>query len=76
LRLAERVGADEVRALRKQSDRIQQLGDLELGLAVAKHRQSKRRFGDEHVAAFQFERRAGRVGNILVVAGCDDADTA
>src|SRR3954470_21998635 len=35
--------------------------------------QSKRRLGDEGIALDQFERRAGRIGHILVVAGGDDA---
>ena len=33
LRLAERIGADEMRALGKQRDRVQQLGDLAVGVA-------------------------------------------
>ena len=62
LRLAERIGADEMRPLGKQRDRMQQLGDLAVGIAVAEHRQSERRLGDEHVASDQLERRAGRIG--------------
>ena len=73
LRLAERIGADEMRALGKQRDRAQQLGDLAVGIAVAEHRQREGRLGDEHVARHQLERRAGRIGDVLVVAGGDDA---
>ena len=50
LRLAERIGADEMRALGKQRDRAQQLGDLGARIAVAEHRQAERRLGDEGVA--------------------------
>ena len=73
LRLAERIGADEMRALGKQRDRMQELGDLAVGIAVAEHRQAERRLGDEHVAGHELERRAGRIGDVLVVAGGDDA---
>ena len=73
LRLAERIGADEMRALGKQRDRMQQFGDLAVGIAVAEHRQRERRLGDEHVARHEFERRAGRIGDVLVIAGSDDA---
>jgi hypothetical protein len=34
-------------------------------------RQAERRFGDEHVAAHRFERRAGRIGVDLVIARDD-----
>ena len=51
---------------------MEQLGDLLVGVAVAEHRQRKGCFGDEHVAGDEFERRAGRVGNVLVVARGDD----
>ncbi|HEY7600083.1 MAG TPA: tetratricopeptide repeat protein, partial [Candidatus Limnocylindrales bacterium] len=44
------------------------------GVAVPEHRQAEGRLGDEHVAALQLERRAGRVGNVLVVAGGDDPE--
>ena len=40
---------------------------------MAEHRQSKSRFGDEDVARQQLERRAGRIGDVLVIAGGDDA---
>ena len=73
LRLAERIDADEVRALGKQRDRMQELGDLPVRRAVPEHRQAERRFGDEDVAADELERRAGRIGDVLVVAGGDDA---
>ncbi len=50
LRLAERIGADQMRALGKQFDRAQQLGDLARRVAVAEHRQPERRLGDEGIA--------------------------
>ena len=73
LRLAERIGADQMRALRKQRHRGQQLLHLIRRIAMAKHRQAKGGLGDEDVARHHFERRAGRIGRILVVAGRDDA---
>ena len=62
-----------MRALGKQRDRAQELGDLGVRIAVAEHRQAEGRLGDEHVARHQLERRAGRIGDVLVVAGGDDA---
>ena len=73
LRLAERIGADQMRALRKQRHRRQQLLHLVGGIAVAEHRQAERRLGDEDVAGHQLERRAGGIARVLVVAGGDDA---
>ena len=52
---------------------MQKLGDFLAGIAVPEHRQRECRLGDEDVAAHQFERRAGRIGNVFVVAGGDDA---
>ena len=63
-----------MRALGKQRHRAKELGDLLVGIAVTEHRQGKRRLGDEHVARHQLKRRAGRIGNVLVVAGGDDAE--
>ena len=62
LRLAERIGADQMRALRKQRHRRQQLLHLVRRIAMAEHRQAERRLGDEDVAGHHFERRAGRIG--------------
>src|SRR5216683_2207807 len=42
-------------------------------MAVTEHRQPEGGLGDEDVARNQFERRAGGVGRVLVVAGGDDA---
>src|SRR5215471_19177778 len=39
---------------------------------MTEHRQSESRLGDEHIAGHELERRAGRIGNVLVVAGSDD----
>ena len=72
LALAERIGADHVAALREQFDRMQQPGDLALVRRMAEHRQAEGRLGDEHVAGHRLERRAGRIGTPLVVAGSDD----
>ncbi len=69
LALAERVGADDVRALREQRHAVQQLLDLVRGGRVAEHRQGEGRLGDEHVARDRHERRAGRIRRALVVAG-------
>ena len=62
-------------ALRKHRDRMKKLGDLAVGVAVAEHRQRKCRLGDEHIARDEFERRAGRIGDVLVIAGSNDAQT-
>src|SRR6476620_3885124 len=62
-----------MRPLRKQRHRSQQLLDLVRGIAVTKHRQAERGLGDEDIARNRFERRAGGVGRVLVVAGGDDA---
>ena len=62
-----------MRALRKQRHRGQQLLDLIGRVAMAKHRQAEGGLGDEDVARHHLERRAGRIGRILVVAGRDDA---
>ena len=62
-----------MRALRKQRDRMQKLGDFAVGIAVPEHRQREGRLGDEDVAGDEFERRAGRIGDVLVVAGGDHA---
>ena len=40
---------------------------------MAKHRQTEGRFGDEDIARHHFERRAGRIGRVLVIAGRNDA---
>ena len=75
LRLAERIGADQMRALGKQRDRMQKLADLAVGIAVPEHRKTEGRLGDEHVARHQLERRAGRIGDILVIAGGDNTQS-
>ena len=74
LRLAQRIGADQVRPLGKLRDRGQQLADLALRRRMAEHRQRERRLGDEHVAGDRLEGRAGRVGLPLVVARGDDPE--
>ena len=62
-----------MRALGKQFDRAQQFGDFARCVVMAEYRQPEGRFGNKNVARHQFERRAGRVRQILVVAGSDDA---
>jgi hypothetical protein len=73
LRLAERVSAKEVGALGKQRHRPQELVDLGLWMAVAKHRKAESRFRDEDIAAYRLEGPAGRISHILVVARRHDA---
>ncbi len=65
-----------MRALGKQRDRAQKLGDLAFGVVMAEDRQAEGGFGDEDIALHQLERRAGWVGHVLVVAGGDDAHAA
>ena len=74
LRFAKRVGTDQVRALGKERDRVQQFVDLGCRVAVVKYRKPERRLRDEHIAADQLERRAGRVESVLVVARGDHAE--
>ena len=69
LRLAEAVGADEMAALRKGGQRGEQAADLARVRFVAEHRQPERRLRHEQVAGHQLERRRGRIGAALVVAG-------
>ena len=76
LRLTERIRADQMRALREQSDRVEQLRNLLIRIAMAEDRERKGRLGDEHVALHQLERHARRVGHVLVVAGSHDAQVA
>ena len=52
---------------------MEQPVDLAAVVGMAKDRQPERRLGDEDVAALRLERRAGRIGPALVVAGDDDA---
>src|SRR4051812_23989641 len=63
-------------ALGKHRDRVQELGDLAIGVAVTEYGKSERRLGDEHVARDEFERRTGRVRGILVVARSDDGQSS
>src|SRR5689334_1186872 len=42
---------------------------------MTKHRQAKGRLGDEDIAGHQFERETGGVGDVLIVAGGDYAQT-
>ena len=76
LRLAERIGADEMRPLRKLRDGSKELCDLGAVVGVTEHRQREGRLGDEHVAGDRLEGAAGRVEAALVVARCDDAHAA
>ncbi len=72
LRLAERIGADQVRAFWEQFDRAQELADFAFGVMVAEHRQSESRLGYKYIARDQFELRACRIGDIFVIAGGND----
>ena len=62
-----------MRALGKQHDRMQELFDLALRVRVTENRKPEGRLGDENIARNGLERRAGRIGHVLVVAGRDDA---
>src|SRR5216683_1638192 len=62
-----------MRPLRKQRHRGQQFLDFVRRMAVTEHRKAEGGLGDEDIARNQFERRAGGVGRVLVVAGGDDA---
>ena len=76
LRLAERIGADDVRALRKERHGGEELAHLGPGVRVAEDRQTEGRLRDEHVAGHDFVGRAGRVLGPLVVARNDEPRAA
>ncbi|GJE41460.1 hypothetical protein AEGHOMDF_0626 [Methylobacterium soli] len=73
LRLAERVGADDVGALGKQGHGGQELGDLLAGIGHPEHRQPEGRLGDEDVAGHDLEGQAGGIARPLVIARDHDA---
>ena len=63
LRLAERIGADQVRALRETAaSEASSLAISASGRRMAEDRQAEGRLGDEDVAGHRHERQAGRVG--------------
>ena len=74
LRLAERIGADQMRALGKLRDRFQKLCDLARVIGMAEHRQAECRFGYEYVAWNGLEGWAGRIAAALVIAGYNDRE--
>src|SRR5690606_29074333 len=74
LRLAERIGTDEMRALGKQLDAFQQLRDFVLGWRMAEDGEPERGFADEEIAADRLERAGRAVGEALVVARDDSAE--
>ena len=76
LRLAERIGADDMGPLGKQRDGIEQLADLLAGIGMAEYRQPEGRLGDEDIAGHDLVGQAGRVARALVVSGHDDAGAA
>src|SRR5216683_1999886 len=69
LAFAERIDPDQLTPLRVEAQRMQQPVDLVPVRRMAEHRQSEGRLGDEQIAALRLERRTGRVGAPLVVAG-------
>ncbi|MNS36633.1 hypothetical protein D3C72_688270 [compost metagenome] len=76
LRLAERIGADEMGAFGELLDRAQQPSDLLDVRRMAKDRQAERGLGDEDVARHGFEGGAGGIATALVVAGGGDGQAA
>ena len=73
LRLAERIGADEMGTFGEALHAFQKPGDLLAVVRMAEHRQAEGRLGDEDIAGHEFEAFAGRVAAALVVARDDDA---
>src|SRR5919202_3973652 len=67
------MGADEMRALGKEMNRGEQLGDFGPRVGLAEDRQAEGRFRDEDVAGNEFEGLGGRVRLALVVARDHDA---
>ncbi len=68
LRLAQRVGAHQMRPLRKGAERAQQPFHFVLRARMAEDGQAERRLGDEDVAGDGLEGRAGGIRRALVVA--------
>ncbi len=75
LRLAKRIGADDMAALRLCLDRGQEPGDFRPRVGVLEHRQAEGCLGDEQITGHKLEGLRGAVGMRLVVAG-DDGDAA
>ena len=73
LALAQRIDAHQMSALGKGGDRAQQLADLAGIGGMMEDRQGEGRLGDEDIAGYGLERRAGCVRPALVVARDDDA---
>ena len=73
LRLSQRIGANEHAAVGMGAQPVEELGHLFLDRRMAEDRQAEGGLGDEYVAGDDFERRAGRIGAALVVAGDDHA---
>ena len=71
LRLAERIGADDMRSLGLCRDRRQQPFDFPFRVRMLEHRKAEGRLGDEQVAGDKLEGLRGAVGMRLVVAGDD-----
>ena len=68
LRLAERVGADDMGALGEQRDGIEELTHLARRVRHPEDRQAEGRLGDEDIAGHHLEGQAGRVVGALVIA--------
>ena len=73
LRLAQRIGPDEVGAVGKLFDGDEQLGRFHARQRMMKHRQAEGGLCDEDIARHRLEGRAGGVHAALVVSRGDDA---
>ena len=69
LRLAQAVGADEMRALGKRRSEASQLVDLVHRIGMTEHGQPECRLADENIAGERLEGNAGRIGLALIVPG-------
>ena len=76
LRLAERVGADQMGALRELRDGFEQLGDLPRIVGMAEDGQAECRLRHEDVAGHRLERCAGRVAAAFVIARNDGGESS
>ncbi len=73
LALAERIDAEQMRALGIGADRLEQAGCFALGRLVMEHGKGECGLGDEHVARHDLEGFAGGIRGTLVIPRHDGA---
>ncbi len=74
--LAERVGADKMRAFRKNLLRGEQFVDLDMGLRVPEDREAECRFADKRVTGERNERFTSRIALAFIITRDDGPGAA